>query len=218
MAIKGLSIPVFGKYDYDGSTVTYSNPTIMAKAVEYSVSWEVGDNNPFYADNAIAENDKGTFQSGELTLTTDDLTQEVSALILGTSTYEETFTVDGASQTATVQVYDDTQNSPYLGVGVIETHQKSDADKYRAVFFPKVNFSIPEEAAATKEDEIDWQTREITGTINRSDEVSSSGTHPWMNDAWFDSEASALAWLKFKCGETGTDTQADTSTDDTPTA
>lgn len=48
MAIKGFSIPVFGKYTNDGGTVTYADPTIMDKAVEYSLSWTTGDDNPFY--------------------------------------------------------------------------------------------------------------------------------------------------------------------------
>lgn len=64
MAIKGLSIPVVGRYSNSDGTVTYSSPTVANKAVNYSISWTVGDNNPLYADNQIAENDKGTFQSG----------------------------------------------------------------------------------------------------------------------------------------------------------
>ena len=86
MATKGLSLPVFGKYENNNGTVTYSEPMILDKAVEYSVSWTTGDDNPFYADNNIAENDKGSFQSGELTLSTADLSQEISQIILGTKT------------------------------------------------------------------------------------------------------------------------------------
>lgn len=204
MATKGLSLPVFGKYENNNGTVTYSEPMILDKAVEYSVSWTTGDDNPFYADNNIAENDKGSFQSGELTLSTADLSQEISQIILGTKTKTDTVKIGEENTTVTTQVFDDSRNSPYLGVGIIELHQVNDKDQRRAVFFHKVYFNIPEEAATTKEDEIDWQAKEITGIIQRSDEVSSDVTHPWMTDAWFDTESEALAWLKYKCGEVPT--------------
>lgn len=206
MAIKGLSIPVMGVYNYDESTgnVTYTNPFIANKAAEYSVSWTTGDDNPLYLDNGIAENDKGSFQSGELTLTTGDLEQATSMKILGTKTYTENFTANGEQQTAAVQVWDDERNSPYLGYGIIEMHQINDVTSYRAVFFPKVYFNVPEEAATTKGESIEWQTKELPGTIQRSDAVTENGTHPWMEDAWFATESLARAWLWYKCG--GTDT------------
>lgn len=202
MAIKGLSIPVIGTYSNAGGVVSYSDPVIASKAAEYSVSWTTGDDNPLYLDNGIAENDKGTFQSGELTLATGDLTQEISARILGTKTYQETFTANGEQVTVEVQVFDDERNSPYLGFGIIEMHQINDVTKFRPVFFPKVYFNIPEEAATTKGESIEWQTKSITGQILRSDAVDDNAVHPWMMDAWFDTESVAQAWLMHKCGAT----------------
>ena len=210
MAIKGLSLPVFGTYTNESGTVTYADPTIMDKAVEYSLSWTTGDDNPFYADNGIAENDKGTFQGGELTLTTADLSQEVSKKILGTKIVKETYSNE---KQADVQVFDDDYNPPYLGVGVVEMHQVNDANRYRAVFLHKVHFNVPEGAATTKGEDVDWQTPEITGAVTRSDATGSGGTHPWMSDAWFDTESEALLWLKFKCGASAaSNTQAAKST------
>lgn len=212
MAIKGLSIPVMGNYNYDESTgnVTYTDPFIANKAAEYSVSWTTGDDNPLYLDNGIAENDKGSFQSGELTLMTGDLEQATSQKILGTKTYTESFTANGEQQSATVQVWDDERNSPYLGYGIIEMHQINDVTSYRAVFFPKVYFNVPGEAATTKGESIEWQTKELPGTIQRSDAVTTNGTHPWMEDAWFDTESLARAWLWYKCGGTDTTQAPDT--------
>lgn len=203
MAIKGLSIPICGNYTYDESTgqTTYSAPFVANKAAEYSVSWSTGDDNPLYLDNGIAENDKGSFQSGELTLATGDLEQALSQKLLGTSTYTETFDANGTQETATVQVWDDNRNSPYLGFGIIEMHQINDVTQFRPVFFPKVYFNIPEEAATTKGESIEWQTRTITGMIMRSDAVTANGVHPWMEDAWFETESVAKAWLMYKCGQ-----------------
>lgn len=203
MAIKGLTTPVIGDYSASGNTVTYSNAIVANKAVEYSATFESGDDNPFYADDGIAENDKGTFTSGELSLATADLPQELSVRMLGTKTYEETATGgSGSGVKATVQVYDDNAKAPYLGVGIIETHQINDANKYRAVFFNKVYFNIPENAATTKGESIEWKNPTITGVIQRSDAVDENKTHPVMEDAWFDSQADAITWLVWKCGGT----------------
>lgn len=204
MATKGVSIPVMGEYSYDETTgaVTYANPFIANKVAEYSVSWTIGDNNPLYLDNGIAENDKGSFESGELTLTTGDLEQETSKKILGTRTYTEAFTANGTEQTATIQVWDDERNSPYLGYGIIEMHQINDVTSYRAIFFPKVYFNIPEEAATTKGESIEWQTKALPGVILRSDASNANGAHPWMEDAWFETESLARGWLWHKCGGT----------------
>lgn len=208
MAIKGLSIPVCGEYSYTSSTgaVAYTNGFIADKAVEYSAEFTTAENNPLYGDNGIAENDKGTFQSGSLSLTTTDLPQELSKKLLGLTQRTETWGEGSAQKTATVNVYDDNAKAPYLGFGIIEMHQINDVDKFRAIFFNKVFFAIPSEAATTKGESIEWQTKEITGEIMRSDEVitatsSDDGVmHPYMEDSWFDTEALALEWLAHKCG------------------
>lgn len=208
MAIKGVTTPVIGDYSATGNTVTYSSPLVAEKAVEYSASFEAGDDNPFYANNGVAENDKGTFTSGELTLGTSDLPQALSMRILGTKTYTDTVppaSGSGQGDSVTVQVFDDNAKSPYLGVGIVETHQINDVDTNRAVFFNKVYFNIPENAATTKGESIEWQNPSITGVIQRSDEVNANKSHPWMEDAWFENESDAIAWLMYKCGQSQTE-------------
>lgn len=195
MAIKGLSIPIVANYAATGSNVTYSNGMVAGAAVEYTASWTTSENNPLYADNKIKENDAGTFQSGELTLGTSDLTQDISKLILGLK--EATFSY-GESKEVKELVYDDDMQSPYLGFGVIELHQNDDVDEYRAVFLPKVQFALPENTATTKGETVEWQTPSITGTIYRSDQENSNYKHPWMIDAWFETESDAIAYLKAK--------------------
>ena len=202
MAIKGLSTIVMSDYEYnkEEGKVTYSNPTITDHAIEYSLAYTLSDDNPLYADNKIQENDQGTFQSGELTLGTADMPQDMSKSLLGIKIIQKTYGTLEASE----GVYDDTQKAPFEGVGLIETHQIDDTDIYRAVFLTKARFSIPEEAATTKGESVEWQTKEITGTVQRSDEVTereNGYNHPWMIDAWFSSEADATEWLMYKGGK-----------------
>ena len=69
MAVKGLSIPVFGHYNYNSTTgkVTYSGGMINPHAIEYTLTPESTDNNPLYGDNQIIEF-QSTPPSREVTL------------------------------------------------------------------------------------------------------------------------------------------------------
>ena len=82
------------------------------------------------------------------------------------------------------------------GFGIIETHQINDVDRYRAVILCKTTMAIPAEAATTKGESIEWQTKEIEGTITRSDENTENYKHPWKREAWFDTEKEAMEYLK----------------------
>lgn len=192
MAIKGLTTPVFGEYNYNGGSVTYTNGFVCGSAIEYGVEIETSDNNPLYGDDHIIENDYGTFNTGTLTLNTSDFDQYTSKRLLGLK--EVQFTVGEA--TVTELVTDDDAKTTEKGFGIIETHQINDVDKYRAVILCKVGMSIPSEAATTKGESIEWQTREIEGTINRSDEDTANYRHPWKREAWFDTQSQAMEYLK----------------------
>lgn len=192
MAIKGLTTPVFGEYNYNGGSVTYTNGFVCGSAIEYGVEIETSDNNPLYGDDHIIENDYGTFNTGTLTLNTSDFDQYTSKRLLGLK--EVQLTVGEA--TVTELVTDDDAKTTEKGFGIIETHQINDVDKYRAVILCKVGMSIPSEAATTKGESIEWQTREIEGTINRSDEDTANYRHPWKREAWFDTQSQAMEYLK----------------------
>lgn len=198
MAIKGLSIPVFGKYNHDGNgKVTYTDGVINPHAVSYSIEAESTDNNPFYADNRIVENDKGQFNTGTLTLETDDLDKEISMFLLGLKELTRDY---GNGKSVKTIVYDDSANAPSLGFGIIVEHQRNDVNVYEAVILKKVIFTVGTDEATTRGDSIDWQTTEITGTISRSDEIGDGGTHPWKEKAEFAAESDALEFLKAMLG------------------
>lgn len=199
MAIKGLSIPVFGKYAFNPATnmASYYGGMVNPKAISYTVSVESTENNPLYANNQIAENDIGRFSTGTISLETDDLTQKTTKFLLSIKEVERTY---GKEKTVTVLVYDDEQKAPDLGVGIIEEHQNDNVTQYKAVWLKKVNFTIPEDAATTRGEAIEWQTRTIEGTISRSEENGENGVYPWKEEAWFKSESEALEYLKAMLG------------------
>ncbi len=199
MAIKGLSIPVFGKYQYNPTSrnVSYVDGLVNPHAIEYTMTPESSDSNPLYGDNRVIENDKPTFNTATLSLGVDELDQKTSKYILGVKIYEQTY---GNEKKVEVTVYDDDQKAVTVGVGLIELHQIDDVDHYRAVLLKRVVFNLPENTATTKGESVEWQTKTIEGTVSRSEAVTENEKYPWMSDAWFLSEADALEWLQYSLG------------------
>ncbi len=191
MAVIGLSKPYYGIYSATGNAVSYANGAVMGKATEANIEIDTTEDNNLYADNAIAETDR-SFAGGSLTLSTDDLSQEVTKAILGLT--ETAITgIEGVTDTSVKElVYDDTQNTPYLGVGFIIKKKVGGAYKWRGVVLCKVMFSVPADAATTQGESIEWQVPELSATIMRDD----SATRMWKREATFTTEAQAEAYIK----------------------
>lgn len=191
MATIGLSKPYYAVYANTSGTVSYSNGAVMGKATEANIEIETSEDNNLYADNAIAETDR-QFTGGTLTLSTDDLSQEVSKAILGL-TEQAVGTIDGITDEDVQElIYDDTQVTPYLGVGFIVKKVKNGVTAWRGIVLTKVMFSIPSDAATTQGESIEWQVPELNATIMRDD----SATHMWKREATFTTEAQAEAYIK----------------------
>lgn len=192
MAIKGLAIPVFGDYNFDGNKVYFTDGFVCGKAVEYAVDTENSDDNPLHADDEVAEHDYGIFAGGTLTLNTTDLDYPSSKRLLNLKEVERTI---GDVQVKEL-VYDDDASPKSKGFGIIETHQINDIDQYRAVILPKVTPRNPAEAATTKGESIEWQTKELECAVERTEEYSENYKHPWKYEAWFDTRDKAFEYLK----------------------
>lgn len=194
MATIGVSKPYYGIYVNTDGVVTYTGGAVFAKAIEFSSKIESGDDNNLYADNGIAESDR-SFGGGTMSVTTDEILENAAAAILGIT--PKTITV-GTEVNVSEMVYDDDMRIPDLGFGIIIKKKVSGVDKYRAVFFHKIKFNIPEDAATTQGETIEWQTPTIEGTIMRND----SAKHGWKSEVTVDTEAEAEAYIKQKLGIT----------------
>lgn len=182
----GFSKPYVAKYAAAGGTVTYSDAQVLARGVEVSLEVESGDANNFYADNIAAETIAGAFTSGTLTLTVDGLLQDAEALILG---------LDTAGADGFVGYGDN--NAPYLGVGFIVRYMSDGVTYYTPVVVAKCVFNTPTLEAATQEDEIDWQTQELTATVLRDD--STDRIWKWVGTD-YNTESAAVDALETKLG------------------
>lgn len=193
MATIGVSKPYYGIYNNNNGVISYSDGGVFAKAVEFSAKIESGgDDNNLYADNGIAESDR-SFGGGTISVTTDEISQTAAAAILGIT--PSTITV-GEETDVSELVFDDDMEIPDLGFGIIIKKKVNGAYKYRAVFFHKIKFNIPEDAAKTQGESIEWQTPTIEGTIMRDD----SPKHGWKSEVTVDTEALAEAYIKQKLG------------------
>lgn len=193
MAIKGLTNPVFGDYGFNGTVASYSNGFVCGHAIEYGIEIETSDDNPLYGDDRIIENDYGEFSTGTLTLNTSDLDQPTSKRLLNVK--EITRTV--GDMMVTELVYDDDAKPTPKGFGIVETHQINDKNRYRAVILTKVIPRIPADAATTKGETIEWQTKELECLVERSDQDTADYKHPWKYETWFDTHDEAFEYLKY---------------------
>ena len=166
--LTGFSMPWVALYANSGGTISYSGGMPLARGVSVSLDVETSDDNDFYADNVLAETDNQGFSSGTVTLTVDGLKDAARKLIMGIT----------ASRTAgqvEFEQYDDTQAIPYVGVGFVARYMEDGVTSYVPYILNKVKFNPEGLEAATQEENIDWQTTELEGSIMRDD----STAHAW---------------------------------------
>lgn len=185
--ITGFSKPYVALYSNTGSTVSYSSGQILARGVSVEVSPEVSDAGYFYADNIQAETAAGRFTGGTATLTVDGLLMAAEKLIMGLP----------AAGTNGVTYYGDNQSIPYCGVGWIVRYQSGGAVSYVPEGLCKVAFEPIEVSAETQEEDIDFQTQELSATIMRADDAN----HNWrFIGGEYATEAEAESVLKTVLG------------------
>ena len=196
MAITGLSNLYVAKYAFAEGAVTYTEALKVGKAREANITINSATDNDLYGDNEIAETDR-RFQSGTITLSTTDLSQEASAMILGI-TPVALESIPGVTDENVMELnYDDDLSQPYLGVGFVIRKRVNGKDLWRPVVLTRVMFQVPEDAAVTEEGgNISWQVPTITGTILRDE----TEKHRWKRESLLSTEAQAVAYVKYRLG------------------
>lgn len=193
----GFSYPFVAKYSASGTTVTYSSGQALARGVDVTLSPESSSDNIFYADNREAENAGSKITGYTLTLTVDGLHEGAERLITGLPAAVNDWTAVGG----------DSQEVPYLGVGWITRYMEDGVTSFVPTVCSKVRFSAIEKAAATQEEDIDWQTQSLEARGFRSDsaehEFYQFGKSYTVSTTYVDeeaAEAAALVALKSKLG------------------
>lgn len=174
--ITGYSKPYVALYDANNGNPQYTSGMPLARGVNISVDSESGEGTNFYADNVVAESTGGVFTGATITMTVDGLKDAARKLIMGLPN-PESITV--GTQSVDVYSYDDRQQIPYVGIGFIVRYMEMGVTTYSPVFFTKAAFSVDGLDAATQEEEIEFQTTELTATLMRDD----STNHAWRKIA-----------------------------------
>lgn len=179
MASFGAKYPHFCpvKTEPEGARPTYDgNPVRIGRLVKADLSITLASGQ-LYADDQLAES-VDEFVSGSVAMETDDMTDEVAAVIYG-ATVE-----DG---TVHYNVADD---PPKGGYGYIKKLMRDKKVLYKAYFYPLVKAVLGNDSAATKSNSITFGTTATTLTIFACE------TGDWRDTHETSTEADALAWLK----------------------
>lgn len=167
----------------------------MGKAISAAFEPTTPDDNPLYANNAVAENDASGASGGTLALTLDRLTQAAAADMFGLTVQDVQVTV-GTSPGETVKgtslKYTGNEQSAPLGVAFIRMNQEDGVRNHEVIIYRRVMFSMPAMEAQTMGESIEWQTPEIEGTVTG---LEGDGTNAWFEQAVFPSQAAAIQYL-----------------------
>lgn len=158
--LTGFSKPYVALYSHSGSTVTYTSGQILARGVSAEIEPDSNDDeNIFYADNVASESVAGEFTGGSLTLTVDGLLTNAEKLLFGLPAADN----EGWTH------YGNSASIPYVGIGFVCRYMSDGVTSYVPVVLTKCRFSMPTLSANTQEDEIDWQTQELSARILKDD-------------------------------------------------
>jgi len=191
----GMVYPVAAKVNtYTvGTSITYSNGTVLAEAISANVSWNRNDSH-FYGNDVELDSDNG-ITGYSISFEPSGLTDTVRALLLGEVS-------EGSSSAAYYRVNDTA--SPDVGFGYIRVMRSkatgsaaAATTSYEAWWYHKLKFSISSEETRTKEASIDWRVPTLEGT-GAGVSLDSTGVLQFAHHKTFDTLAAAKTWLNAK--------------------
>ena len=179
----------------NGVVTGYAGVQTMGKAISASFEPNTPDDNPLYANNAVAENDSSGASGGTLTLTLDRLTQEAAADLYGLTVEDVEVTVGdkpGTQVEGTALKYTGNEQSAPVGVAFIRQNQVDGVRNHEVILYRRSTFSMPADSAQTMGESIEWQTPEIEGTVMG---LEGDGTNAWFEQVIFPTQEAAIAYI-----------------------
>lgn len=178
----------------NGSEPTYGTGFDVGKAISANVTIN-RNNNPLYADDAIAEDDNSV-TGIEVEVNVDDLDDDTEADM---GLVKKVTTGEGSSAVST---YCDTDEpAKDLGFGYMIVRRRNGVTTYQGRWYYKIKFSKESENAQTKGESIEWQTPTIRGRAVGLN-VGGTGELRYRVSQRFETETAAATWLDGKAGIT----------------
>lgn len=179
----------------NGVVTGYAGVKTMGKAISASFEPNTPDDNPLYANNAVAENDSSGASGGTLTLTLDRLTQEAAADLYGLTVEDVEVTVGdtpGTQVEGTALKYTGNEQSAPVGVAFIRQNQVDGVRNHEVILYRRATFSMPADSAQTMGESIEWQTPEIEASVMG---LEGDGTNAWFEQVIFPTQEAAIAYI-----------------------
>lgn len=179
----------------NGVVTGYAGVQTMGKAISASFEPNTPDDNPLYANNAVAENDSSGASGGTLTLTLDRLTQEAAADLYGLTVEDVEVTVGdtpGKQVEGTALKYTGNEQSAPVGVAFIRQNQVDGVRNHEVILYRRATFSMPADSAQTMGESIEWQTPEIEASVMG---LEGDGTNAWFEQVIFPTQEAAIAYI-----------------------
>lgn len=177
----------------NGVTIGYEGQLKMAgKAIKATFDARTPDENPLYANNGVAENDKSSGSGGTLDMTLDKMTLETAADLYGTTVKSVSVMVNGESVNGTEIEYKGSETSVPIGTAYLKLHQENGERIWELVFYREAAFQRPGDDAETMGESIEWQTPEISGTVEG---MQGTGGKPWFRVSRWPSIEAAINYM-----------------------
>lgn len=183
MASVGMRYVIAAPITSEASGITYGTPIVL-KAVEANLQWEL-DDSKLYADDAVAESE-GSISGYTLDTTVDHLTDANEAALVG------------REKVGSTDEYETTDApAPYSGCGYVRVLKKNGVRKFQAFFYPRLQFTLQNENARTREGSTTWGTPQLHG-IGLAVYDDAAGKNKFRRQQTFETMAAAISYLNGK--------------------
>ena len=134
-----------------------------------------------YSDDILAEK-ASEFASGSIAMETDDMTDDVAAIVYGCTVKDKVCT------------YKSGDAAPEGVLGYYKTLMRSGVKLYKGYVYPRCKAALGNDNAATKGSSISFGTTSTTFTVMANTDTE------WRMTQEFATEAEAIAWINSECG------------------
>ena len=178
------------KTEKEGQLPEYEGGMVIGRAISAEVSLNRVESG-LYADDVLAESENA-ITGGNISIGMDDILEEAQELVFGLV----------KTGTEGDYEYDDKAvGAPYVGVGYLQERRYKGVVSYLPWWYYKVQFAPVEDRAATKVENVEWQTMTASGTM-MGIVKDNSGVATFRTHKVYANAADAIAWLNQMAGIT----------------
>lgn len=152
-----------------------------------------------FADDALAE-EVSEFSSGNIAMETDDMEDEVAAVVYGCK-------VENGEAT-----YNKNDTAPRGGLAYYKALMRKGTKYFKGYFYPRARASLGNDNAQTRGNSITFQTTSTAFTITADDKGD------WRKTHTSDTVEDVVAWINEKCAITEPATAAASGNEEQPAA